>query len=333
MGYIYKVVNTLNGHVYIGQTRRTPEIRWSEHIETKNKYDTAFSRALRKYPEDVFELGVIEEVPDSVLDEREEFWIERYNSYEDGYNSTRGGTSRHCVDYEEIRDLWRDGFSVGEISEIYGCGKSTIQHILRSEDDYTYEESYARGERRNCRDVMRYDLEGNFICLYSSISEAARDVGCDAPGITNACIGVNQTCGGYQWRYAGDEAPGPYHKRSCAMVDQYDLNGSYIRTYDSIRNASIYTGISSSGIGKACRELGRISGGYQWRYSEDEAPGPYVSRITKPVLRCTLEFKPLEYYNSIREAADMIDGDVSTICACCNGRKQTYRGYRWRYAE
>ena len=32
-GYIYKITNRVNNKVYIGQTRRTIEIRWKQHIK------------------------------------------------------------------------------------------------------------------------------------------------------------------------------------------------------------------------------------------------------------------------------------------------------------
>lgn len=32
MGYIYKIENKINGKIYIGETARTPERRWYEHI-------------------------------------------------------------------------------------------------------------------------------------------------------------------------------------------------------------------------------------------------------------------------------------------------------------
>ena len=36
-GYIYKVTNTINVKVYIGQTTKTIEERWSKHIEKANE--------------------------------------------------------------------------------------------------------------------------------------------------------------------------------------------------------------------------------------------------------------------------------------------------------
>ena len=59
MGYIYKVTNNINGKMYIGQTRRTIEQRWKQHIydSFNNSLDTsAFHCAIRKYGIEAFKI-------------------------------------------------------------------------------------------------------------------------------------------------------------------------------------------------------------------------------------------------------------------------------------
>ena len=36
MGYIYKIINDINDKIYIGQTIRTIEERWKEHLKESN---------------------------------------------------------------------------------------------------------------------------------------------------------------------------------------------------------------------------------------------------------------------------------------------------------
>jgi hypothetical protein len=67
-----------------------------------------------------FIFEVIEECPleQKKLDERERYWIEYYNSYEEGYNSTRGGQNENSWIYnpELIRQLWDEGYPTGKIA-------------------------------------------------------------------------------------------------------------------------------------------------------------------------------------------------------------------------
>lgn len=93
---IYKFTNLVNNKVYIGQSTNI-EKRKKSHINNYinsniKDYNTYFYRALRKYGIDNFKYSVIEVVNNKEeLENREKYWINHYNSYKKGYNSTPGG--------------------------------------------------------------------------------------------------------------------------------------------------------------------------------------------------------------------------------------------------
>lgn len=93
---IYLVRNIINNHKYIGQSYNI-KIRFQRHhlSDYKNKknscYDCKFYKAIRLYGEDNFEVSIIELCDINKLDEREQYWIEYYDTYKNGYNSTIGG--------------------------------------------------------------------------------------------------------------------------------------------------------------------------------------------------------------------------------------------------
>ena len=98
MGIIYKIENVITHKVYIGQTKYTLDKRWKQHIrESKAALDgirqsfPLFHRMIIKYGEDNFITSVLEECDDALLNDREKYWITKYNSYRDGYNGTCGG--------------------------------------------------------------------------------------------------------------------------------------------------------------------------------------------------------------------------------------------------
>lgn len=96
MKLIYKIVNKINNKHYIGQTTKSLEERFSQHIYDSliKKDDKPLHRAIRKYGPENFYIELVEEVDDSTsLDEREQYWIAYYNSYgqPNGYNATIGG--------------------------------------------------------------------------------------------------------------------------------------------------------------------------------------------------------------------------------------------------
>ena len=91
--YIYKITNLINGKIYVGQTSRTPEIRFSEHVHA----DSYIGSAIRKYGRANFKIEVLEECESKKeLDNREQYWIARFESMgPNGYNLTEGGNDRN----------------------------------------------------------------------------------------------------------------------------------------------------------------------------------------------------------------------------------------------
>lgn len=333
MGFIYKVTNNINGNVYVGQTKKTIHKRWCEHLNNREKHDFAFYRALRKYPEEVFEVEKLEEVPNEMLDDREMYWIKHYDSYDNGYNSTLGGSGGKITDSDAIRADWKKGYSVLEIAERNDCCAGTVTSVLHQDESYTELESRKRAQRSRQRKVAMYDLEGRPVQIYDSIGDAAKDKGCRRNDISQACRRSHSAIGGCQWRYLEDDPPGKYHDNSKKAVDQYTTDGKYVNTYDSVRAAADQTSASVTGIRRACKTSGLLSGGYQWRNSGDSPPEPCRSKHFRSVVKCDLNGNALEVYDSMADAGRAEGVDVTGICDCCNGRQQTAGGYIWRYAE
>ena len=80
---------------YVGQTIGTMEQRASKDGSGYNWKDPScnskFAKSIRKWGWDAFEGIVLEEVYEEDLDELEKFYIEQFDSYKNGYNSTLGG--------------------------------------------------------------------------------------------------------------------------------------------------------------------------------------------------------------------------------------------------
>ena len=107
---IYKVTNKINGKVYIGQSVDIGR-RWRQHMTAGD--DIYFHKAIQKYGVENFEWEVIEKCKKSELDERESYWIEYYDSYNKGYNCTKGGDGmRAGVNAGEKNPNWKGGISL-----------------------------------------------------------------------------------------------------------------------------------------------------------------------------------------------------------------------------
>lgn len=114
MGYIYKITNNINGKCYVGKTERTIQIRWSEHTRPSRwKLDLPLYRAFLKCGIDNFSIEELEECDDAILDDREIYWIDYFDTYRKGYNCTAGGEGG-IKTYEEDIDIIIERYVNGE---------------------------------------------------------------------------------------------------------------------------------------------------------------------------------------------------------------------------
>lgn len=137
MGYIYKITNTFNGKIYIGQTVKTVEKRFIQHKNNSNKEyfsQIALYKAFNKYGIENFICEEIESVPNERLDEREKYWIEYYDSYFNGYNSTLGGRAVQLYnwDIDDIIEKYMKLKSARAVEREIGCSHGVVDNILNA---------------------------------------------------------------------------------------------------------------------------------------------------------------------------------------------------------
>jgi len=139
---IYIIKNTVNDKVYIGQAKNSAE-RWLKHLSAARKgYPYVIDKAIQKYGFDKFYYQILESNITN-YDEREQYWIDFYNSrVPNGYNVAIGGNSLGCgiehpasyFDSNEdilviIETLKNTNFSMQNIAEQFGCAESVISQI------------------------------------------------------------------------------------------------------------------------------------------------------------------------------------------------------------
>lgn len=97
---IYKITNNITNLSYIGYTKFSINERWFQHYtralrENKNR---KFYNAIRKYGVGVWDVETIDIAnSNDEAKSKEIFYIEKYNSYNKGYNATRGGDGNNAI--------------------------------------------------------------------------------------------------------------------------------------------------------------------------------------------------------------------------------------------
>lgn len=122
IGFVYKIVNVKNNKCYVGSTTQL-KIRFNNHYrELKtNNHSPKFQNAWNKFGEENFYFAIIETFKVSTRNElykQEQFWIDKLDSYKNGYNSK----------------VKAKGFGVGEEHPMFGRkhSKNTILKMQRA---------------------------------------------------------------------------------------------------------------------------------------------------------------------------------------------------------
>lgn len=104
---VYKISNILNGKNYIGISKDCYR-RKTSHFSAlnRNKHSNShLQRAWNKYGANAFDFSIIEQCPQSCLEEREVFWITHFDSCNNGYNQSYGADGTVNVVYPEERGV------------------------------------------------------------------------------------------------------------------------------------------------------------------------------------------------------------------------------------
>ena len=98
---IYKITNSINGKVYIGQTvQKNPKMRWYDHqAKARCGVNQPLFNAIRKYGVENFTWEVVDQADSlEALNKLEEQYVEQYDSMNSGYNVRKaGGNKLHNV--------------------------------------------------------------------------------------------------------------------------------------------------------------------------------------------------------------------------------------------
>ena len=206
MGLIYKITNTINNKVYIGQTTKSLSDRWQTHLKDSSKerkeHRPLYS-AFKKYGVQFFKIELIEEVSDDLLCEREQFYIQQYRSYVgfddcNGYNATLGGDFRTTFDWtsdrlEYLIQAHNFGYNCRIIAHNLGCCVDLVYDKLK-------QLGYTNISNGGGKIVCQLDLNGELIAIHKSVKVAAESLGSSNKNlhISEVCKGKRKTGGGYR---------------------------------------------------------------------------------------------------------------------------------------
>lgn len=149
------------------------------------------------------------------------------------------------------------------------------------------------------RKVVQLSINGDFVKCFNTIKEASKETGVAYSQILWCCKHKpkHKTAGGYIWLYNDEyiqncvKTSTKWKINRCEAlrkeVHQFDINGNYINSYESVTSASVVTHISKNTISENCNEKRNVlsAGGYIWSYSKNESDiKRKVNRLKKRTL-------------------------------------------------
>lgn len=118
-------------------------------------------------------------------------------------------------------------------------------------------------------------------------------------------------------------------------VNQFDLNGNFIKKWVSTVEASNKLNINNSNINLVCKGIRNKAGGFIWKYEDDiESEVKYKKQPNyneKKIIQMTLEGKIINTYNNTNIASVETQILRTSIVNCLKNRSKSAGGYKWKY--
>lgn len=303
---IYKIENLINHKIYIGQSK-TIEKRWKQEKErafdkSAEEFSKTLCKAFRKYGIENFSFEIIEKCDTSLLNEKEMYWIDFYNSYFDGYNETKGGDgalwSGISLTYEQIKEIQkilettsRTNKDIGQqfqVSENTICGINTGYYWYDSNINYPI--------RKRKKEILYCSNCGK------QLSKNYK---------TNLC----QKC------YAIFQRKVPNRP----LADE--LKEILLKNNGNFAAVGRLFGVNDNTIRKWCK-------GYNMpTHTPDYQTNKKIKIPSYPVAKIDIKTdKIIEIYSSSKEAESK-NNSPGHIKAVCDGKRKTCNGFKWKYIK
>lgn len=185
---IYALENKVNGKKYIGQTQ---DLSWRKvthrgYLKNGKHANYKLQKDWNKYGEKAFEFFVIEYCDRSVANEREMYYISLFDTVNNGYNISIGGTTGNNFPRKKIKQYDMDGNfiklweSAAEAARYYNVARCRISRAVKKkgttlDSQWCYEDEDINGYymRKKQRPLAQYDLDGNLISVYKNLTDSS----------------------------------------------------------------------------------------------------------------------------------------------------------------
>ncbi len=220
MGVIYKI-SSPSGRVYVGKAKNLRKRVNSHKCASKRGLNILLHNSIRKYGWEAHKLEILEEVENSLLNEREVALIEEHKTYfldnPLGMNMTKGGDGNkgswmHKV---ELRQWYSERFT-GEGNPFYGKTHTEEFKKNKSKQSSEYNKKHnirvpmwgvEKSRLKKIKAIVMYDASGNFVKEFDSCSDAGKFINSKGRDVSACASGKRTQAKGYVFRYKTENYP------------------------------------------------------------------------------------------------------------------------------
>lgn len=357
-GVVYMFKNKENGMMYIGQTlyeklRIKHHLYAASHFGSRNE-GQPFVKALREYGIESFDYEILyksDNIEDkaelkSILEEKERYFIEKFDSINKGYNVTKGGKGvlgyktsiENCkrlsklhkgkklsekhkrANIERFDRIRRsDKFKKMMSDRMSGSGNPMYGVRLTGELNHNYGK-HMSNETKNKISESKKGKPG-----HKHTEETKRAISEMFKGIPKS---ENTK------RKISESLKGKPNERKQKHVVQYSKDGIYIKEWRSIKDAEHDLGIVH--ISECANGKRNFAGGYVWRYKSGDkrdSINKVYTKTERPIEQIDEYGNVIKEFRSIRDASNSLNIRYSGISEVLRGTQKRTKGLMFRYSK
>lgn len=233
---IYKILNKVNNKVYIGSSYNIHK-RFYDHLRNlrANKHiNKHLQSSYNKYGESAFEFTIIVKIKKKILRKIEQIYINKYKSDNPKYGYNKSVVISNFSDFKNSKIIIKVDYNY------FGC----------------------------------YDKSGKIVKVFRTIEDVYKFLGNRYTRIYEAISSnLTKTCKNYYWirldvskeKFPNKIQP-KIRKGRHRKIKQYNLNGDFIKEWDSAVEAASFLNLSSYNITR-CLNKNNIYKKFKWFYS------------------------------------------------------------------
>jgi hypothetical protein len=192
---IYKITSPLN-KIYIGQSIHIYLTWYRRYFLMHCKQQCKLYNSFQKYGVENHKFEIIEECTLEQLNEREIYWGLKYDVLGEKGLNLRIGNGRGKSSEETKLKISTSNKGKPKPD---GFGERVTKHIMKGKKQSP--ETIRKSSLARMKPLLQYDINGNFIKEWSSLTEVSKHLNIDIGQLSNACSNPKLTAKKYKWRY------------------------------------------------------------------------------------------------------------------------------------